>query len=71
MQRWQLLTAREREVIHLVLQDYSNGEIAAQLFISVETVKTHVRNVLRKFGIRTRGELRLLLAGWQLENRDE
>lgn len=48
------LTERETEVLRLVAQGRSNAEIAADLFLGVETVKTHVRNVLAKLGARDR-----------------
>ena len=48
------LTDREAEVLRLIAQGRSNSEIAAQLFLGVETVKTHVRNVLAKLGARDR-----------------
>ena len=51
------LTPREREVMELLLQDKSNQEIAAALFITVATVKTHVSNILSKLGLRSRYEL--------------
>lgn len=51
------LTAREREVLMLVLTGAANREIAAQLFVSVETVRSHMRQLLRKFGARNRAEL--------------
>jgi DNA-binding NarL/FixJ family response regulator len=50
---WQL-TDREAEVLRLVAQGASNLEIATTLFITVETVKTHVSNVLAKLGVRDR-----------------
>ena len=67
VQSWQTLTERERQVVRLICLNYTNGEIAAALFISPDTVKSHVRNILRKFGVRSRVQLRLLLADWQLE----
>ena len=48
------LTDREAEVLRLIAQGRSNPEIAAELFLGVETVKTHVRNVLAKLGARDR-----------------
>ena len=40
------LTQRERQALELVPSGLSHGEIAAQLFVSVATVKTHVRSLL-------------------------
>ncbi|PZE95285.1 response regulator transcription factor [Curtobacterium sp. MCBD17_008] len=47
-------TAREREVFLLVAKGLSNQEIAASVFLSEATVKTHVRSVLTKLGLRNR-----------------
>lgn len=65
MRCWKSLTPREREVVTLICRDYSNRQIAEQLVVTVETVRTHVRRSLKKFGVRNRRELVLLLSGWQ------
>ncbi len=50
------LTDREREVIQLLAQGLRNDDIAARLFISPQTVQTHVRNLLAKLGVHSKLE---------------
>jgi PAS domain S-box-containing protein len=51
------LTTREREVITLIAMGRETNEIAEQLHISSETVRSHVRNAMSKLGARTRAQL--------------
>lgn len=46
------LTIRELEVLKLIAREYSNPEIAKELFISIRTVDTHRRNLLEKLGLK-------------------
>ena len=54
------LTEREREIMALVAAGRSNDEIAAELFISPATVKTHVSRAMSKLGARDRAQLVVL-----------
>ena len=58
------LSERETEVVLAIARGHTNREIAAELFISVSTVKTHVSSVQTKLGLRNRVEI----AVWAWEN---
>ena len=49
-----ILTQREREILQLLADGMSNAEVATRLFISQETVKSHVRHILAKLEAETR-----------------
>ena len=51
------LTEREREVLGLVAQGYTNQEIGDKLVVSVKTVETHRAHIMSKLGLQTRAEL--------------
>jgi DNA-binding NarL/FixJ family response regulator len=59
------LTKRENEVFALLAEGRTNREIAQSLVISEVTAKVHVRNVLRKLGVRNRTEAALRAARLQ------
>ncbi len=59
------LTEREREVMRLIARGYAYKEVAAELFISIKTVETHVSSVLRKLQLSSRHEL----TRWATERR--
>ena len=51
------LTEREREILKLVAEGYTNREIAKALFISVKTVDTHKAHIMDKLNLHKRAEL--------------
>lgn len=51
-----LLTDREREVVELIARGRSNADIAAALFLSEATVKTHINRIFMKLGVRERAQ---------------
>lgn len=59
------ITNREKQLIELIEKDYSSKEIAAALNISLHTVETHRKNIMRKTGT---GNV-LLLVKWAYENK--
>ena len=59
------LTAREQEVMRMIARGYAYKEVAAELFLSVKTVETHVSSVLRKLQLSNRHEL----TAWALGRR--
>lgn len=64
LQVWESLSPREQEVVALACLGKTNRQIAARLYLSPETIKTHMRHSLRKFGVANKVELRTLLADW-------
>ena len=62
--KWETLSPRERDVAALICLGYTNQGIYERLVIAPGTVKTHVTNVLRKFQVMSRYQLRNILAEW-------
>ena len=58
---------RERQLVRLVAQGYSNQEIADGLGLSLQTVKNHLSRVYRKLGISTRVQLAVFVVGSGLD----
>lgn len=58
--RKQRLSAREQEVLNLVVKGMSNVEIARKLLLSVDTVKTHLRHLMEKMNVNDRTKLAVL-----------
>jgi DNA-binding CsgD family transcriptional regulator len=64
LKAWKNLTPRQRDVAVCVCLGYTNAEIANRLMISCSTVKTHIRNVLGKFKVGGKLELKGMLRDW-------
>lgn len=64
---WHTLTPKELEVAALVCVGRTNDEICRELSIVLSTVKTHVGNILQKFGAENRVDLQHRLAWWDVE----
>lgn len=62
--RWRLLTDRQKQVAALTCLSFTNRQIAARLKISPQTVKSHMRNLLHRFDLHGKTELREALADW-------
>jgi DNA-binding NarL/FixJ family response regulator len=58
------LSVREEEIMGLLAQGCQNKDVAARLYISVETVKVHVRNIYHKLGAGNRIEALNKWKGW-------
>src|ERR1700751_6175825 len=64
------LTGREREVLALIGRGKTNGEIAAELFVSEGTVKTHINHVFTKLRLRDRAAAVVFAFDHDLVTRD-
>ena len=51
------ISPREEEIVRLILRGFSNQKIGKTLFISLNTVKSHVRSIFMKFNVKSRFEL--------------
>ena len=56
-ERYDGLTAREKEVLTLIAEGFTNQQIAEKLFISIKTVQTHRAHIMEKLGLHDRTEL--------------
>lgn len=61
------VTDREKEIADLVVQGYSNKEIATKLFISEHTVKAHLNRIFRKFNTTSRSKLISIVRGSSID----
>lgn len=63
------LTSRENEILFLIAQGNTNSEIASQLNISLQTVKTHIYHIYKKINIKSRSEAASYLIGKKTRSR--
>ncbi len=54
------LTKQEEKILSLIQQDKTNKEIAAEIFVSLSTVKTHINNLYKKLNVQSRDEIKAL-----------
>ena len=67
MEHWLSLSPREQQVAMMICHNYTTGEMGAELILSTNTVKSHVRNVLYKFNVHSRSELRVKLTDFDFD----
>jgi DNA-binding CsgD family transcriptional regulator len=60
---WDSLTDSELTVVNLIAQGVTNRDVATQLHLSPNTVKTHIRSAFAKLGINSRAQLTQLMRG--------
>ena len=58
------LSARESEVLALITQGYTNNDIAARSYLSINSVKSYIRSAYRKIGVERRSQA----VRWGMEN---
>ena len=66
--QWFSLTVRERQVVALVCMGYLKYEIATILLVGYPTIQTQLQKIFRKFGLRSRNEVRAALVSWRAED---
>jgi DNA-binding CsgD family transcriptional regulator len=64
LSHWRALTPRQQQVAALTCLNFTNRQIAARLSISPQTVKAHLRNLLQRFELHSKAELRQALEDW-------
>jgi len=65
---WNSLSSREQEIAALACLGYTNRQMAGRMQLSMETVKTHMSNVLYKFHLHSKLELRRALSNWNFSD---
>lgn len=66
--RWESLTPRQQDTAAYACLGHSNMEIAQRMSISINTVKTHLRQVLQTFAVGGKRELQIILVSWDFSD---
>ncbi len=66
--RWRELSRREQEAVALYCLGFTGDEICKRFTLSINTVKTHLRNGMQKLGLSSRSELKRALADWDFSS---
>jgi len=66
--RWESLTPRQQDTAAYACLGHSNMEIAQTMSISINTVKTHLRQVLQTFDVGSKRELQIILVSWDFSD---
>lgn len=60
------LSAREREILKLIIEGQTNQQIASNLYLSLSTVKTHVKSIFNKMGVDHRVQAAVIALRYEL-----
>ena len=71
LEHWRALTPRQQQVAALTCLNFTNRQMAARLGISPQTVKSHMRNLLHRFNLHSKEELRQALVDWDFSEWTE
>jgi DNA-binding NarL/FixJ family response regulator len=68
MRCWEDLTPRQKQIVAHICRRDTTRQIASDLHITPNTVKSHVDTIMEKFEVNSRAELRLMLSPWDLHD---
>ena len=68
---WDSLTDREKDIVALACLGHTNQEMGKILSLAEGTIKTHLRNALQKFKLRSKSQIYLVLENWDFSEWDK
>ena len=69
--KWDSLTDREKDIVALACLGHTNQEMGKILSLAEGTIKTHLRNALQKFKLRSKSQIYLVLENWDFSEWDK